>query len=92
MRYKIFALGLVILLFSVIVLDFPSSDKVSSILETYYDCAKGTDDLRAAFLMSQGYCELAKPLFWIFLILAFLGFIITIIGLVKKQKVVQNTY
>ena len=92
MRRKIFLSGLLILAFSVAALGFPFNDKVSSMTETYSDCQKGTDDLRAAFLMARGVCEPAKVLYYAFLFASIIGFIVLIIGLIKKKPVIKNTY
>ena len=92
MHRKIFLSGLLLLTISLFALGFPFSDKVSSMTETYSDCQKGTDDLRAAFLMARGVCEPAKVLYYAFLFASIIGFIVLIIGLIKKKPVIKNTY
>ena len=92
MRRRIFLSGLLILALSVAALDFPFSDKVSSMTETYSSCQKGTDDMRGAFLIARGVCEPAKITYYVFLSASFVGFVILIVGVVMKKPIIKNTY
>jgi len=86
MRRRILLMGLLILLFSVMILGAPFSSDIASIAETYGDCQKGTDDLRAAFLMAGGQCEPAKIFYYGLLTSSLVGIIIFSIGLIKKSN------
>lgn len=92
MNRKIFFSGLIIFLICLTMLGFPFSSHVSSISETYSDCQKGTEDLRASFLMARGVCEISQISYYGLLLGILIGFVMIIAGILKKPHKVQNTY
>lgn len=83
MNRKSFKTGLIITVVSFIIMGFPFSPHVASISETYYDCQKGTGDMRAAILMARGSCEPAKITYLGLLLGILIGIIMMIVWFVR---------
>lgn len=88
---RIFIIGFLMITVSLLILGFPFSPHVASIVETYSDCQKTTINLRAAILIAQGICEPTMVMYYVLLSGVFVGIIIIIVGfLVFAIKILKK--